>query len=48
MGKLIFTPPPTCVTVAQLCGKFEANGTVQNVDKEHSEDLTVQLLRKVF
>jgi hypothetical protein len=37
------TRPPSCVTVARLRGKLGADGTVQNVGKELSEDLAVQL-----
>jgi hypothetical protein len=37
------TPPPTYVTGTQLCDEFGADGTVQNIDKECSEDLTVHL-----
>jgi hypothetical protein len=33
------TPLPTCVTVAQLHGKFGADGTVQNVDSESATGL---------
>jgi hypothetical protein len=32
-------PPPTCVKVARLRGKFGAEGTVQNAEKECSENL---------
>jgi hypothetical protein len=28
------TPPPTCVTTARLRDEFEADGTVQNVNKD--------------
>jgi hypothetical protein len=28
-------PPPACITVAWLHDKFGADGTLQNVDKEH-------------
>jgi hypothetical protein len=37
------SPPPTCSRVARLRDNFEADGTVQNVNKGHSEDLAVQL-----
>jgi hypothetical protein len=40
------TPPPTCETFAWLCDEFGDEGTVQNVDKECSEHLTVQLTMK--
>jgi hypothetical protein len=33
------TPPSTCVKVAFLHAMFGADGTMQNVDKEPSEDL---------
>jgi hypothetical protein len=42
------TPMPTCVTVAQLHDKFGADGTVQNVYKECSEDRAVQLTMEVL
>jgi hypothetical protein len=42
------TPPPTCVTVGWLHDNFGADGTVPNVDQEHSEDLTVQLTMEVL
>jgi hypothetical protein len=42
------TPPSACVTVAQLHDKFRVDGTVQNVDKEHTEDLTVQLTMEAW
>jgi hypothetical protein len=42
VGELNFgTPPPTCVTVAWFHEKFEADGTVESVDIECSEDLTI-------
>jgi hypothetical protein len=37
------TLPSTCVTVAQFSNKFKADGSLQNVDNEHSENFTVQL-----
>jgi hypothetical protein len=36
-----FGPPPTRVTVTQVCVEFWADGTMQNVSKECSEDLAV-------
>jgi hypothetical protein len=42
------TLPPTCVAVAWLYDRFGADGTIQNVDKECSEDLTVQLTMEVL
>jgi hypothetical protein len=40
------TPPPTCVTVALLCDKFGAGGTVQGT--RNSENLTGQLKVEVL
>jgi hypothetical protein len=40
--------PPTCVTVRWLHDKFGASGTVQNIDMECCEDLTVQLTAEVL
>jgi hypothetical protein len=37
------TPTPVCVTVARLRDKFGADGTVRNVDKEHSINLAGHL-----
>jgi hypothetical protein len=42
------TPPPPCATVVWLYDKFRADGKVQNVDEECSEDLTVQLTMKLL
>jgi hypothetical protein len=44
----MWKPTPTCVTVAQLHDMFRADGTVQNVDMERSEDLAVQLTMEVL
>jgi hypothetical protein len=42
------TPPSTSITDARLCNKLRADRIVQNVDKEHSEDLAVQLIMEVL
>jgi hypothetical protein len=41
-------PPLPSITVAQLCDKFGADGTGQNVGKEWPEDLEVQLTMEVL
>jgi hypothetical protein len=41
-------PTPKCILVDWLCVEFGADVTVLNLDKEHSEDLTVQLTVGVF
>jgi hypothetical protein len=42
------TPPTTYVTITQLRYKFEVDATVQNLDKEFCENLTVQLTMEVL
>jgi hypothetical protein len=37
-----------CETVTLLSDKFGTHGTVQNVDKEHSEEVAVQLTVEVL
>jgi hypothetical protein len=39
---------PRCVPVSWLNGKLGSDGTVQNVGKEHSEDLAFQLTVEVL
>jgi hypothetical protein len=36
------TPSAMCVPAARLCDMFGADGTLENADKERTEDVTVQ------